>query len=228
MIISMEISNYTQLPGEEELKNILISQAALDIIMIEEEDSWLRVTSFYKDYFDGVDMVKIDNGAGDHIYFLFSKYGSVIKGFDHESILSPYANDEEEIAKGIYDLLPQELMSLLDESTERDDVTFCIWRSINDSHWRKGDVVFPKGNTSDDDGEGFLLGYIFTNADMWLDWAKSYYEKQVENIQVNIVERIYKHESITGSLIEKINPQRGVESVIKEAEKIGYNMSHLG
>ena len=48
----MEISNYTQLPIEEKLKRILLCQAALDIIMIDEEDSWLRLTSFYKNFND--------------------------------------------------------------------------------------------------------------------------------------------------------------------------------
>jgi hypothetical protein len=220
----MKISNYTQLPSKEKLKQTLLSQAALDIIMVEEEDSWLRLTSFYKDYSDGVDMVKIDNGAGDHIYFLFSKDGTVIKGFDHESILSPYANAEEEIAKGIYDLVPRELLRLLDESIERDDVTFCVWRSLNNSLWRKGDVVVPKGYKNNGDGEVFLLGYIFKNADIWLDWAKSYYEEQSENIQVDSVVKIYKRESITSSLIEKINPKRDVECVFKELKEIGYTI----
>lgn len=220
----MKISKYTQLPNEKTLKEVLLSQAALDIILVEEEDSWLRLTNFYRNHFTGVDMVKIDNGAGDHIYFLFSKDGTIIKGFDHESILSPYANDKEEIAKGIYDLVPRELVNLLDESTERDDVTFCVWKSLNDSLWRKGDVVVPEGYKNDDDGESFLLGYIFKNADIWLDWAKSYYEEKVENIQVDSVEKIYKHESITSCLIKKINSQRDVESVIKELKEIEYTI----
>ena len=162
------VKSYTCLLTAEKLKEILLSQAALDIMMNDEEDAWLRLTSFYKNHFSEVDMAKVDNGAGDHIYFLFSKYGTIIKGFDHESVLSPYANDAGEIAKGIYDSVPPELMELLDESIERDDVTFCIWRSRTDSLWRKGQVVVPKEG---DDGEGFLLGYIFENADLWLDWA---------------------------------------------------------
>ncbi len=218
----MEISNYTQLPSEQKLKKILLSQAALDIILLEEEDDWLRLTSFYKNYFPDVDMARIDNGAGDHIYFLFSKDGVIIKGFDHESAFSPYANDKGEIAKGIYDSVPKELMNLLDESVEREGVTFCVWKSPNDVLWRKGDVVIPKGY--DDDGEGFLLGYIFSHAGRWLDWAKGYYEEQAENIQVDCVEKIYKHERITRDLIKEINPKRDTATAIKELEEIGYTI----
>lgn len=76
-------------------------------------------------------MAKVDNGTGDHIYFLFSKNGTIIKGFDHESELSSYANEEEKIADGIYDSVTPELMKLLEDgSVERDDVTFCIWRRV--------------------------------------------------------------------------------------------------
>ncbi|WP_156123804.1 hypothetical protein [Paenibacillus sp. FSL R7-0273] len=47
-------------------------------------------------------MAKIDNGAGDHLIILFSGEGCIIKGFDHESGLSPYAQDEYKVWQGIY------------------------------------------------------------------------------------------------------------------------------
>ncbi|MEI2395654.1 hypothetical protein [Paenibacillus phytohabitans] len=55
-------------------------------------------------------MAKIDNGAGDHLIILFSPDGSIIKGFDHESELSPYGvktanwhKGKVEIPKGVSD-----------------------------------------------------------------------------------------------------------------------------
>lgn len=215
----MKNAIYTKLPNPERLKEILLSQSSLDIIMNDEEDAWLRLSSFYKNYFDGIDMVKIDNGAGDNMYILFSKDGVIIKGFDHESILSPYGNDEEKIAKGIYDSVPIELMELLkDESIEVNDVTFCVWRSQNDSSWKKGDVIIPEGYKEDDDGEGFLLGYVFDDADSWVGWGKDYYEKE---IPLEYVKTIYEHKDITREVIEKINPKRDVDAVIKELKEIG-------
>jgi hypothetical protein len=211
--------SYTCLPAAEELKEILLSQAALDIILNDEEKAWLRVTSFYKNHLNDVDMAKVDNGAGDHAYFLFSKCGSIIKGFDHESVLSPYADDTGEIAQGIYDSVPPELMKLLeDESIERDDVTFCIWRSPTDSLWRKGQVIIPENG---DDGEGFLLGYIFENADLWLDWAKSYYGEQAAHIEVVWIQKVYERK-ITEEVIHMIDPGRDIKGVMKELKEIGY------
>ncbi|BFH59492.1 hypothetical protein [Paenibacillus azoreducens] len=64
-------------------------------------------------------MAKIDNGAGDHLIMLFSVEGSIIKGFDHESQLSPYAQDEHKVWPGIYDNVPSELLSHLEHSVGR-------------------------------------------------------------------------------------------------------------
>ncbi len=218
----MEKSCYKNLPEIHKIKDLLASQAILDIILNEEENRWLRLTNFYKNFFDGVDMVKIDNGAGDHVYFLFSDEGAIIKGFDHESILSPYANDAEEIAKGIYDSVPTELIKLLDESIEIHDVTFCIWKSRNDLTWNKGKVVVPEDYDDGDDGEYFLLGYIFEDADSWLEWAKAYYEEAGERIQIDYVKKIYEHQTVTKEIVEMINPGRNFDLVDRELKEIGY------
>lgn len=214
----MKNKGYINLPDPKKLKEILLCQSSLDIIMNNKEDAWLRVTVFYKNYFDGTDMVKIDNGAGDNMYILFSRDGVIIKGFDHESILSPYNNEKEEIAKGIYDSVPAELMKLLkDESIEMNDVTFCIWRGKNDSSWKKGNVVVPEDYEEDDDGEEFLLGYIFDDADSWTDWAKDYYGKK---IPLEYVKKVYEHDDITEEIIKKINPERNAYEAIEELKNI--------
>lgn len=216
----MKVARNSNLPNITTLKGILISQSALDIIMNKEEDSWLRVSSYYKNYIDGVDFGKIYNGAGDHMNILFSRNGVIIKGFDHESILSPYCNEENEIAKGIYDNVPKELMKLLsDESLEVDDVTFCLWREKADSTWKKGDVTTPEEYEEDDDGEGFLTGYIFEDAKSWVQWAQYYYNKE---IPLEYVKVIYENKKITRDVIEKINPERNIYEAIKELEVIGY------
>ncbi len=218
----MENLSYKNLPSIDEIKEILISQAVLDIILTEEENHWLRLINFYKNYSKGLDMVKIDNIAGDHVYILFSDEGAIIKGFDHESILSPYANDEGKIAKGIYESVPNELMKLLDDSVEVQDVTFCIWRKRTDMFWCKGEVTVPDDYKNGDDGEDFLLGYIFQDADSWLEWAQGYYDEQGKIIKIDHVKKVYEHQNITKEIVESINPDRDFEEVNQELKKIGY------
>jgi hypothetical protein len=218
----MENLEYLKLPTIEELKRILLSEASLDIIMNDCKDNTFPLVRFYRNYSNEVDMVYITNNSIDDIYILFSVNGSIIKGFDHESMLSPYANDNNEIAKGIYDSVPHELLKLLDEGVDRDDVTFCLWRRQVDLFWRKGDVIDPEKYNSLDDGEDFLLKYIFNSADTWLDWAKFYYGKKADSIPIDCVKKIYEHKNITRDTIKIINPNREVEIAIKELKEIGY------
>lgn len=118
--------------------------------------------------------------------------------------------------------MPPELMKLLeDESIKRDDVTFCIWRGHTDSLWRKGQVILPEDGN---DGEGFLLGYIFEDADLWLDWAKSYYEEQAAHIEADWIKKVYER-NITEEIIQMINPGRDLKGIMKEFNKIGYIVS---
>ncbi|MFT8349131.1 hypothetical protein [Clostridium saccharoperbutylacetonicum] len=69
------------------IKNSLISMAALDIIFSEEE--WLRVYTWYPNWDGKSSLAVIDNGCGDTMHIVFSNDGCIIKGFDHESELSP-------------------------------------------------------------------------------------------------------------------------------------------
>lgn len=223
-LIKMEIKNYTQLPDLRELKNYLLCQAALDITMLPEEKSWLRITSYFPNYLEGVDMFHIDNGASDHLYILFSTTGIIIKGFDHESILSPYANEDEIITPGIYDTTPPELLALLDTHTEKDDVTFCVWYDLNNSTWRKGIITVPEGYKDGDDGEGFLLGYIFTTPDDWLDWAQHYYGDKNKDIDITVVKKYYRKQIITHEDILSMNTNADVEYVFSKLMKLGYSI----
>lgn len=208
------MSKLEQLPEPEALKKLMRIQAVLNTILCEEE--WLRYHSFIQEWDEGVSMAKIDNGSGDHLILLFSPEGTIIKGFDHESELSPYAQDEHKVWPGIYDSVPKELLSLVeDEAIQQEDVTFCIWRTPNDSSWQKGKVVIPKGK---DDGSGFLLGTIFRSPEDFIQFAKDYFEITPP---FDLVESIYQGAPITVDLIKKVNPDCAAEDVYQELESLG-------
>ena len=125
-------------------------------------------------------MAKYDNGGGDHVFVFFTLDGkTLIKGFDHESQVSPHAREEYGIWPGIYDGLPPDLVSLLqDEAVEFEDVTFCCW-NLDGSSWETGNAVIPEGI---DDGSGALLSMVQMNADEFIEWARSYYENSFDLI----------------------------------------------
>ncbi|GIP22239.1 hypothetical protein [Paenibacillus sp. J22TS3] len=202
-----------QLPEPESLKKLMIAQAALNTILCETE--WLRYHSFVQEWDEGVCMAKIHNGAGDHLIMLFSAIGSIMKGFDHESQLSPHAQDEYEVWPGIYDDVPSGLLSLLEhEDIEKEDVTFCIWRKNSDSSWQKGEVEMPEGA---DDGSAFLIGAIYQTPEEFVQFAKDYYELA---LPVEVVEQVYEGVPITMEMIQMLNPDCAAEEVYRELESM--------
>ncbi|UQZ32781.1 hypothetical protein C2I18_03935 [Paenibacillus sp. PK3_47] len=207
----MEVTVFERLPNPIKLKKLMKIQASLNIILCQEE--WLRYHSVVQDWDADVCMAKIDNGAGDHLIILFSHEGSIIKGFDHESELSPYAQDEHKVFQGIYDDVPKELLSLLeDEAIEKDDVTFCIWRKNSDTNWHKGKVELPKGAS---DGSDFLVGCIFQTAEDFVEFATDYFEL---SLSLEVVAKIYDDFPITGEMIKILNPNCDVKEVLQELE----------
>ncbi|QSF42983.1 hypothetical protein [Paenibacillus tianjinensis] len=207
----MEVDVLERLPNPIILKKLMKIQASLNIILCQEE--WLRYHSFVQDWAEGVGMAKIDNGAGDHLIILFSPEGAIIKGFDHESGLSPYAQDEHKVWQGIYDDVPKELLSLLEEDAiAKDDVTFCIWRKNSDRNWHKGKVDIPKGES---DGSDFLVGCIFLTPADFVEFAIDYFECSPS---LDVVARIYDDFPITEEMINILNPNCDAKEVFQELE----------
>lgn len=198
-----------QLAEPEALKKKLITFAILDLIFCDED--WLRFYRFDSKWAPDVSMATIDNGAGDELFIVFSPEGVIMKGFDHESWLSPYAREEHTVFPGIYDEVPLSLFKLLDdEAFEKEAVTFCIWRESRDIAWRKGDVKIPEG---EEDGAEFLLGMIFKTPEEYVEWAGYYYDRP---ISIEVITQIYEDLKIDEATIRSLNPNRDAQAVMQE------------
>ena len=207
------------------MKELLKNQAILDIIITPEHDAWRRLVSYEYDKTKRCDRFHISNDSGDHLYVLMSPDGAIIKGFDHESCLSPYQNDEEPTAESIYANVPAELLALLDEETEKNDVTFCIWQKPGEVHWHQNSIELPDycfdsdRTQPEDGGQAFLMSYIFAGADEWYEWASIYYELREE--AWDAAARLYETGEITRSMMEDLNPERDYDTIIDECEVSG-------
>ncbi len=51
-------------------------------------------------------MASMRDGSGDDYFILFNFLGAIIKGFAHESSMSPYVNEPIQIWKGILENVP--------------------------------------------------------------------------------------------------------------------------
>ena len=143
-------------------------------------EDWLRAFRHEPDWADGVEMARYDNGAGDHIVGFFGADGKVVlKGFDHESPVSPHAREEYGVWPGLYDGLPPELWRWLqDEAVEHEHVTFCCW-SVDGLSWQSGNAVIPDDI---DDGAAWLLDMVQMDAQAFIEWGKTYYEDSFERL----------------------------------------------
>ncbi|MEK3723638.1 hypothetical protein [Paenibacillus sp. FSL H8-0034] len=196
------------------LKKRLLALAALDIIVCDEE--WLRYHSFDTNWTQELSLAKIDNGSGDHLFVVFGSQGVILKGFDHESALSPHAGDVYEVWPGIYDQVPDALMAYLqDPALEHDVVTFCIWRASNEGHWQQGEVELPHGA---DDGSRWLLGTINKSPEDYVEWAEGYYDLSLD---METVKQIFAGAPITAEMIQLLYPDRDVEQALMELNALG-------
>lgn len=208
--MSLSIEN---LPEIDVLKDAFKKLAILNVIL--NPNFHFRYHHFVKNWSDGVDMAKIDNGSGDDLFVFFSKMGCVIKGFDHESPISPFAQHDFRIWDGMFEGLPDHFAVFLDDETVKNDaVTFCFWKEYADAQWHKGPVVFEEG---EDDGSDYLLGLVHLNAVDFKNWADTYYE--VQHSEAHIAQ-VYADAPLTDALILGINGSCDLEAVKNELKEL--------
>ncbi|MEU3406663.1 hypothetical protein ABZ766_22360 [Streptomyces sp. NPDC006670] len=149
------------LPDPAELRAHLRALAVLDATM--GGDPRFSRYSFDAAWAPGTEAALMDNGSGDDFSVLFTPAGVLVRGFDHESPMSPYGTDDEQVWPGVIDEVPAALRPLLDHPAFVDEglgvarVTACLWWETGGTAWRAGSAIdFPPGS-ADPDGSGHLF-----------------------------------------------------------------------
>lgn len=217
----MKIStrDLSQLPDLLTLEKRAQSLAMLDAILSADWDS--RYFSFNSrwDAKLGERMASMRNGSGDEYFLLFSAQGAILKGFDHESAMSPWLRADGAVWAGVLDHVPNEFASFLTEPAfNMKDTTFCIWRALGDSTWSVGPVAWPEGE--DPDGSERLLWALDGSAETYFDFASDYFEVSPD---LETIERVFRHEVLTPELVGRLNSERDFAECLRDAEEIGYN-----
>jgi hypothetical protein len=198
-----------KLPPVPVLGRICRSLAMLDAILSPEWD--YRYFSFNSKWDEALNerMGSMRNGSGDEYFILFSLAGDIMKGFAHESVMSPWTREEGKVWPGLLDSVPAEFSSFLSEPAfNMKDATFCIWRKLSDSEWKHGPIAFPNGD--DPDGSAHLLWALDGNSAEYVQFAKDYFEVHVPITSVNSV---FGHEALTVELVASLNPEKANLSI---------------
>src|SRR5438309_1238962 len=97
--------NVISIPPIEELRALVQSLAMLDAIVMRDWE--YRYYSFNCRWAEGEQMASMRNGEGDGWYCGFGVGGAFLKGFDHESEMSPWSKESSKVWPGVLDSVPE-------------------------------------------------------------------------------------------------------------------------
>ena len=164
-------------------------------------------------------MASMTDSCGDNFYILFNAHGAILKGFDHENVMSPWSRDDHSLWPGMFDGVPPQFAQFFTEPAfEIPDTTFCIWRLNTDDAWHGGVTEFPDDDDGSDGSEG-MLSIFTTGPESYREFAQGYYEK---DISLEFVRRVYNHDPLTDELVRGLNPDLTLSGLRKDLDEIAY------
>ncbi|TDP88994.1 hypothetical protein [Labedaea rhizosphaerae] len=218
-----------RLPDVARLRELCRALAVLEVVLAP--DSRDRYHQYDPAWRPGEEVAIARNGAGDEYAIVFTAAGVYVRGFDHESPMSPHATDDGEPWPGVLDSVPEVFRAQLDEPAFGDGygtphVTVCLWREPQDDAWRHGVIDFPAGDFpagGDQDGADWLFGLLTDGtAEAARDWARDYYEQPVD---LDAVRHLYAGRPLTDEVVTALNPATTRAAIADEISRIGYPLA---
>lgn len=213
-----------QLPEIAVLREHCRSLAVLEAILSPE---WAdRYHSFDRHWSENELMASMRNGSGDEYSIVFSPVGAYVRGFDHESPMSPYAEDGP--WPGVLDEVPDIFQSYIEEPAFSDEdgvpvITACIWRETGDDVWKTGTIDFPDRGMEDPDGAGRLFHLLVDRSpEAFQQWTEDYYEVPVD---LEAVRHVFSSRPLTEDVVSALNSEIVLADLAEDLAQIGYRSS---
>ncbi|MFI6846326.1 hypothetical protein OG535_01575 [Kitasatospora sp. NBC_00085] len=210
-----------RLPSIADLRDQCRSLAMLDAILSPDWED--RYYSFNAGWAEGEEMASMRNGSGDEYSIVFSAAGVYVRGFDHESPMSPYGNGEEPWP-GVIDDVPEVFGPFVEEPafTDEDDVpavTACLWRGATDDRWQHGVIDFPAGHPDPDGATALFELLVDRSPEAFQRWAEDYYEVPVD---LGAVRDVYALRTLNEKLVSSLNSEVTLADLAEDIAEIGY------
>ncbi|WP_328555325.1 hypothetical protein [Streptomyces sp. NBC_00358] len=213
------------LPGIDSLRDLCRSMAMAEAILNPDGDC---VHSYSARWSETEEAASMRNGSGDEYDIVFAPDGAYIRGFDHESPLSPYRHEDvPQPWPGVLDAVPETFRRHVDEPAFTDEngcpvVTACLWREADAPSWESGRITFPEGHP-DPDGSDYLFELLLDpTPEAFQAFAEDYYEVSVD---IEALRHIYALRPLGLSLIGELNPEASVPEVVAAARAMGYPLA---
>jgi hypothetical protein len=187
--------------------------AMLDAIVSPE----LRSFEFHATWAKDEQMGAFKDTEGDCFFAWFSAEGAVVRGFVHESPMSPYRRNPPEPWASLWDGLPASLSCAKTEPAfGGDDVTFAFWADGLDGPWTAGPVKPPKDK--DPDGAATLLFGPFSKE--FCRWAEGYYDQKLAAAAIEALRA--QDKTLVSASVAALNPTFDLQAVENEAKALDW------
>lgn len=213
-----------RLPAISVVRRWSQSLAVLDAIICAEPQ--YRYFCFDSHSGPGRALAWMRNGEGDEHSITFTDGAAFMRGFDHESPVSPFGQTPPSLWPGLLTGLPEALKpAARDPAFTLEGVplmTVALWRLAEDQQWRHGPVTFPRSwqrENADPDGSDWLFAQLDGRADSYLEYASDYFERQLPG---DAVTAVIGHQPVTAALVRALNPQRLLDDLTNDLNQIGY------
>ncbi|MCI3270322.1 hypothetical protein [Streptomyces cylindrosporus] len=210
------------LPSVSALRDRCRAMAVLEAILSPEWGD--RYHSYDHRWAPGVELASMRDGSGDEYSVVFTPEGTYIRGFAHESPMSPYQADGP--WPGVVDTVPQPLRGWVTEPAFCDEhgmpvVTACLWREPADEVWRTGEVEYP--DDPDPDGANDLFRLLVAPeplaAEAFREFAEDYYGEPLDPAALR---HVYELRPLTEEIVTVLNSASTLADVAGDAAAAGY------
>ncbi|GGL53176.1 hypothetical protein [Planomonospora parontospora] len=208
------------LPDVTVLRDLCRSMAVLEAILSPDWES--RYHSFDAAWGPGEEMASMRNGSGDEYSIVFSAAGAYIRGFAHESMMSPYGNGGP--WPGVLDSVPEVFRHCVTEPAFCDEngmpvVTACLWRETGDDHWRVGEIDYPDGASDPDGAPHLFTRLVDPSPEAFRRFAEDYYEVPVD---LEAVQHVYALRPLTQTVVTTLNADLTVKDLADDLAAARY------
>jgi hypothetical protein len=210
------------LPPVPALRDRCRAMAVLEAILSPEWGD--RYHSYDRDWSPGVELASMRDGSGDEYSIVFTPEGTYIRGFAHESPMSPYRDDGP--WPGVVDTVPEPLRHWVTEPAFCDEhgmpvVTACLWREPADDGWRTGEVAYPDGTDPDGASELFrlLVAPGALAAEAFREFAEDYYGEPLDPVALR---HVFELRPLTEDVVMALGGSLTLAEVAGDAAAAGY------
>ncbi|WP_141355861.1 hypothetical protein [Streptomyces sp. 6-11-2] len=212
-----------QLPKISIVRDRSRAMAMLDAVMSPDWKS--RFYSFDSRWSPTEGMASMRDGCGNDYSIVFSPAGAYVRGFDHESPMTPYRLTPPAPWPGLFDGVPEAFLPQVTEPAFSDDdgtprATVCFWREQADTEWKCGAVeALPEGVADDGSAEWLFDVLLDGRPEAYQQFAEDYYEVTVS---LEAVRHVYALRPLTKSIVSSLNPDVDLAGLEEDIAEIGY------